>query len=246
MPLCASPKGGFHGGSLLVQGRARPDPWPPPLQSPLPLRLGSHAQKLAVVLCPAELGAGTSPSLCLVSVCPRAGQPEKAPGRASTLWVSPISQICLKTGTGRTLGLPQVPPGHLPPTRFYPNLFPPKKEAEDKRAPGLGAKSTVLRWRLARPSSRHVHVRVHPDISAEESAGPPPGTEPGALVTLHGRTCPETGPEQESRVLEVAGMRVLNGKLRTVANKHLHPKDWWPFFLVSTLFPSDNLVFLRS
>lgn len=42
--------------------------------------------------------------------------------------------------------------------------------------------------------------------------------------TLHHRTGHETGPERESRVLEVAGMRVLNGKLRTAANKHLHPK----------------------
>lgn len=36
---------------------------------------------------------------------------------------------------------------------------------------------------------------------------------------------------KSTSVLEVEGLRALNGKLRKADNTHLHGKDWRPFFL---------------
>lgn len=80
--------------------------YPPPQAS----QLGSHAQKLAVVLLPCGAQGWhlplAEPGFCLLT---------GSPARASTLWVSLSLRSALQTGMGRTLCLPQTPPGRLPP-----------------------------------------------------------------------------------------------------------------------------------
>lgn len=177
-------KAGHIRVQLSIPGRS----WPHSAPSLyLLLLLGSHAQKLGCSALALWL-SGLAPPLAVPSFC----LPEGSPATESTRKSQPPGGFALSLRSAFKAQEHSVP--NQRPLRsclisplFHPKLFPPKKEVEDKRAPGFeGVKSTFPLRSLIRLSFSVTCTCAYITPTASEKGGliHLPQQSPGLLSTF--------------------------------------------------------------